>query len=270
MINIFCTNSINKEHRSAYLRTGYIALSNTEEPAKSNERDSKTKLYKLAGTTKLSSANLIEAKSFDTERKADIDNVVYFDGDYLFFDTSAVATNEAKDIEPTVIYYAGTKLKSDTNLPEIHSEYNHTHESTDALYYVVKNSSGELTKTQFIEKLGVPATCFAVTKDALLIGRGDSLSSSSYSSGGIVKTDLNDGIPANTLSSFTTNASIQLSNPYLIHTLLAVDPLKTELDNIIYSSIGFKSSGSAIAVSYNNIGLWAYYPDEGRGNWNKE
>ena len=58
------------------------------------------------------------------------------------------------------------------------------------------------------------------------------------------------------------------TSSYQILTLLAEDPDKKEMDNSIYATIDFRSSGSSIAVSFENIGLWAYYPK--RGNWNRE
>ena len=76
-----------------------------------------------------------------------------------------------------------------------------------------------------------------------------------------------NGIPTE-LTSFTSNASIQLSYSYQILTLLVTEPAKTESANTIYSSIAFKGSGASAGTSFDNIGLWAYYPE--RKNWNCE
>ena len=115
---------------------------------------------------------------------------------------------------------------------------------------------------------GTDISCLAVTSDSILIGRGD-FSNSLISKGGIAKTSLDsDGKPGNSLKSFSTNATSQLASVYQIYTLLVADPTKTELDASIYASMGFKGSGSSTSVSYDNIGLWSYYP--ARGNWNRE
>ena len=115
---------------------------------------------------------------------------------------------------------------------------------------------------------GTDISCLAATKDALLIGRGD-FSNSLISKGGIAKTSLDsDGKPGNSLESFSTNATSQLASVYQIYTLLVANPDQPELNASIYASMGFKGSGSSTSVSYDNIGLWSYYP--ARGNWNRE
>ena len=126
---------------------------------------------------------------------------------------------------------------------------------------------GNVTLGETTTSCGEIISSLAVTKDSILIGRGD-YSVATSNAGGIVKAKLTNGVPAQELASFGTNASIQLSYSYQILTLLTVDPEQTEEENIIYSSITFKGTGSSAGTSFDNIGLWAYYPD--RGNWNCE
>ena len=137
------------------------------------------------------------------------------------------------------------------------------------LYYSndTSNPKAEGKKTLALDA-GTDISCLAVTSDSILIGRGD-FSNSLISKGGIAKTSLDsDGKPGNSLESFSTNATSQLASVYQIYTLLVADPTKTELNASIYASMGFKGSGSSTSVSYDNIGLWSYYPT--RGNWNRE
>lgn len=136
------------------------------------------------------------------------------------------------------------------------------------LYYSnnTSNPKAEENKKLALDA-GTDISCLAVTSDSILIGRGD-FSNSLISKGGIAKTSLKDGIPGNSLESFSTNATSQLASVYQIYTLLVADPTKTELEASIYASMGFKGSGSSTSVSYDNIGLWSYYP--ARGNWNRE
>ena len=136
------------------------------------------------------------------------------------------------------------------------------------LYYSndTSNPKAEGKKTLALDA-GTDISCLAVTSDSLLIGRGD-FSNSLISKGGIAKTSLTNGVPGNSLESFSTNATSQLASVYQIYTLLVANPEQTELEASIYASMGFKGSGSSTSVSYDNIGLWSYYP--ARGNWNRE
>ena len=136
------------------------------------------------------------------------------------------------------------------------------------LYYSndTSNPKAEGKKTLALDA-GTDISCLAVTSDSLLIGRGD-FSNSLISKGGIAKTSLTNGVPGNSLESFSTNATSQLASVYQIYTLLVANPGQTELEASIYASMGFKGSGSSTSVSYDNIGLWSYYP--ARGNWNRE
>lgn len=137
------------------------------------------------------------------------------------------------------------------------------------LYYSnnTSNPKAEENKKLALDA-GTDISCLAVTSDSILIGRGD-FSNSLISKGGIAKTSLDsDGKPGNSLVSFSTNATSQLASVYQIYTLLVANPNETELEATIYASMGFKGSGSSTSVSYDNIGLWSYYP--ARGNWNRE
>ncbi len=92
--------------------------------------------------------------------------------------------------------------------------------------------------------------------------------SSGYSTyGGITRSELEDGVPTGT-TSFSTNASTQITSGYHVFALLNVDPSENETDSALYAAIGFAGSGSSTGVAYSSIGLWSYYPS--RGNWNRE
>ena len=211
--NIFCTNDVNNNKRSAYLRIG-------------------DKVYKLNGTT------FNESNPQDGNYNSAVSGGNSSD---IFFESTASVKNEK------YIYWGeGSKL------------------------YYSNNTS--FPKAEENKKLALDAgtdiSCLAVTSDSLLIGRGD-FSNSLISKGGIAKTSLDsDGKPGNSLESFSTNATSQLASVYQIYTLLVANPEQTELDASIYASMGFKGSGSSTSVSYDNIGLWSYYP--ARGNWNRE
>lgn len=205
--NIFCTNDVNNDNRSAYLRIG-------------------DNVYELNGNT-FNETNQTKEGNYNSV-------VSGGNSSAIFFESTASVKNG------NYIYWGeGSKL-----------------------YY----SKAEGKKTLALDA-GTDISCLAATKDALLIGRGD-FSNSLISKGGIAKTSLTNGVPGNSLESFSTNATSQLASVYQIYTLLVADPTKTELEASIYASMGFKGSGSSTSVSYDNIGLWSYYP--ARGNWNRE
>ena len=207
--NIFCTNDVDINNRSAYLRIG-------------------DKVYELSG------------KDFPTSEKTTGNFNSAVSGDIFFESTASVKNGN-------YIYWGeGSKLyySNDTSNPK-----------------------AEGKKTLALDA-GTDISCLAVTSDSILIGRGD-FSNSLISKGGIAKTSLDsDGKPGNSLESFSTNATSQLASVYQIYTLLVANPEQTELEASIYASMGFKGSGSSTSVSYDNIGLWSYYP--ARGNWNRE
>ena len=210
--NIFCTNDVENNNRSAYLRIG-------------------DKVYKLSGTT------FNESNQQDGNYNSAVSGGNSSD---IFFESTASVKNEK------YIYWGeGSKLYYSNN---------------------TSNPKAEGNKKLALDA-GTDISCLAVTSDALLIGRGD-FSNSLISKGGIAKTSLKDGVPGNSLESFSTNATSQLASVYQIYTLLVANPEQTELEASIYASMGFKGSGSSTSVSYDNIGLWSYYP--ARGNWNRE
>lgn len=210
--NIFCTNDVEYNNRSAYLRIG-------------------NKVYELNGKT-FNETNSTEGNY----------NSVVSGGNSsaIFFESTASVKNEK------YIYWGeGSKLYYSNN---------------------TSNPKAEENKKLALDA-GTDISCLAVTSDSLLIGRGD-FSNSLISKGGIAKTSLTNGVPGNSLESFSTNATSQLASVYQIYTLLVANPEQTELEASIYASMGFKGSGSSTSVSYDNIGLWSYYP--ARGNWNRE
>lgn len=212
--NIFCTNDVDNDNRSAYLRID-------------------NKVYKLNGKDFPETENVTTTGNY---------NSVVSGGNSsdIFFESTASVKNG------NYIYWGeGSKLyySNDTSNPK-----------------------AEGKKTLALDA-GTDISCLAVTSDSILIGRGD-FSNSLISKGGIAKTSLTNGVPGNSLESFSTNATSQLASVYQIYTLLVANPDQPELNASIYASMGFKGSGSSTSVSYDNIGLWSYYP--ARGNWNRE
>lgn len=230
--NAFCTNSVQRGHRRAFLRCGKQGSTNT--------------YYQLDGTTepKIEITGGLNVFPGETA-EANLNSAVYF-GDKCYFFNSIASTTDETTVDNAKHIYYGKGL---------------------SLMYCTTSKE----PTMAIANCSTPISCLAVCSDAILIGRGDYSDTIYYTTGGITKTSLNaDGVPGSSLLDFTTNAQIQLSEAYLILTLLNVDPSKPELESTFYASLGFAGSGSSTtaSVNYKNIGLWSYYPS--RGNWNCE
>lgn len=243
--SVFCTNSTNPEHRYAYIRYGSSSAY--------AEKYMDTKIYKLNGSSEPTevSATAYEL-SFDTSLTSNISSAVYYpkassntDG-VVFFNTIASITNETSTKEPTRMYFAYEE---------------------DVMYSDAENSS---TCVAAGADIGETVISMALNSDCIILGRGNlTATSSSSSNGGVEKLVLTNGIPSSTLGDFSdSNAQSQLLSTYFVTNLLSVDPEKAELDNTIYATLNFIGTGSSSSVSYNNIGLWAYYTE--RHNWNRE
>ena len=85
------------------------------------------------------------------------------------------------------------------------------------------------------------------------------------SAGGIGRMLLKNGVPTQ-LASFETNAAFQITSSYKVVSLLNATPDLPELGSNLYASINFASASN----SFDNIGLWSYYPERGLSGWNRE
>ncbi|MCR4743026.1 MAG: hypothetical protein K5866_09185 [Treponema sp.] len=243
--SVFCTNSTNPEHRYAYIRYGSSSAY--------AEDYQDVKIYKLNGSSEPSevSASAYEL-SVDSSLTSNICSAVYYPDassnseGVVFFNTIASITNETSSKAPTRMYFAYEE---------------------DVMYSDAEKSS---TCVATGADIGETVISMALNSDCIILGRGDlTATSSSSSNGGVEKLILNDGVPSSTLGDFSdSNAQSQLLSTYFVTNLLSVDPEKAELDNTMYATLNFIGTGSSSSVSYNSIGLWAYYTE--RHNWNRE
>ena len=230
---VFQTNAPMKAHRAAYI-SAY------------NDTDSKYHYYQLNGANALDKVEDIEI-TIDASSIIDpnssttpvVNSAVYFGGGVKFFTSTTATTNETYDDEATVYYY--------TN-------------SSSRLHY----SDGASTEGYIDGKYTIRS--LATCEDSILIGYGylgSNSTSSTVTYGGIDRALLNSGIPTG-LATFNTNAQFQITSSYIVLALLNATPDKTEEESSIYASITFAGTGS----SFDNKGLWSYYPS--RKNWNRE
>lgn len=228
----FSTNAPQKANRKAYFR---VANPDSKAAEKnlyyelSDKNVSKLTIPAIVGTT-------------DSADKTAVKGAAYFNGQVHFFTTSAITTNESKKKDATVIYWGNDRYinYAKDSIADIHSKHVDARNQVSAL---------------------------AFCEDTLLIGRGEINSQSTSSFGGIQKVDLEeDHTPKTELGTFTTNAQTQLLTSYMLSVLFNTNPADNELDSSLYAGLYF--IGSSISGSFNNEGLWSYYPS--RGNWNRE
>lgn len=229
---IFQTNTPLRENRHVYIRTG--------NPDADESDYQSVKYYELSD---LNAPAEISISVFDSDVSC-AKSAIVFNGEILFFNSNAVTTNETYSTEATRFYYADDSI----------------------LYYNTAPSEKAVAEAVDAES---PISALAYCTDAILIGCADYDSISTVSSGGgIYKTNLVSDIPGNTLNDFSTNAKFQIPSNYFITTLINATPERSELDSYLYASTVIFGSEASSSSSYDNVGLWSYYPD--RGNWNRE
>ncbi len=142
----------------------------------------------------------------------------------------------------------------------------------DTYYYAVGSNIYKKGEEKIFSASNKIST-LSVTSDYLIFTCGES--NASYANdGGIyhVKLDRINAAdaeyPLSGSDSFSTNASAVMTSSYEIRAFLVENPEAKEAETNMYSSLVFKSTGVSISVSFENIGLWAYYPVN--GNWNRE
>lgn len=197
-------------------------------------------IYELNGT----SAPTVKTVT-NKDNSGKTNSCVWYGGDILFFNSDVSTTNETSSKDPTVVYIADNLLlKYSTN----GTSY------SNAVY------------------AGQVITTLACCSDALIIGKGNFTTFASYFASndyGVSKVGLDgNGIPTTYLLPFATNIESVISSGYMVYTFINTDPSRAELASTLYASIGFMGTGTSTGVSYDDIGLWSYYPY--RASWNRE
>ena len=229
--DLFYTNSPKPAHRKAFLSV-------------TNSEANTTAYYELNGSAAptLNSSigtgsNFVKLSSEDKE----VSSAFYIGDDIYFSDSLVASTDETSSKNATQACLAGIDEKKD-------------------LYSFKGGSAAKLVT------VNNPISCLAFTADSVVIGEG-SYSANYSSNGGIERVLLDSsGNPQNVVAEFDNNAQYQFTSDYILLTLICADPSKNEADASLYASISYR--GSSSSASFENVGLWSYYPD--RGNWNRE
>ena len=232
--SFFYTNTPKQAHREAYLAV----------------KDSNNfKYFKLNGAADpVECTSSIEANKVQVyDKSTKINSAFYIGNELKFSDSLVVITNETKDDDATFACLAGMKSNYYT---------------TSDLYIFTAGALKE-------EKISAssPIASLAVTADSLIIGKG-SYGETYTSTGGLERVLITNNLPETEIKSFTNNAQYQITTSYIVLTLLCADPTKNEEEATLYASVSYRGTTTSSSASYNNIGLWSYYPS--RGNWNRE
>lgn len=291
--HLFGTNSVNPEHRVAFLRVGGGS------PYLGNSRNETYFLYKLNGgdfekVASITSENKENPDAGDfiySEFDLDTLSVVYFGGKYHFMNYLNAETNEGTTdsegnirSEPTYVYFGdfGDNLYY-FSVDSYNETYKKMFKYPRASY---RSEDGLESPAKFLSKNGETAgylenvsdsnvISIAVTSDSLLLGTGSNRSYNSGASNGSgavrIEIDQSTSKPTKT-GSFTTKADNVMRDPYIVRALLAVDPSKKETETSIYSSMDYIYTATSAGTNSTNRGLWAYYPkaDGSKGEWNRE
>lgn len=292
--HLFGTNSVNPEHRVAFLRVGGGS------PYLGNARNEKSVLYRLDGETINPEAEVSSDSSGSdsggycySEFDLDTLSVVYFGGKYHFMNYLNAETNEGTTDfngkirpEPTYVYFGdnGDNLYyfSVADFNSKSEDFKKMFKYPRAEYRLDKVKEFVTAPTNLLSKNGESSgylenvsdsnvISIAVTSDSLLLGTGSnrSYNSSASNGSGVVRIEIGQstGKPTKT-GSFTTKADNVMRDPYIVRALLAVDPSKKETETSIYSSMDYIYTATSAGTNSTNRGLWAYYPEKGK--WNRE
>lgn len=231
--NLFFTNAPKPSHRKVFLSVTNDA----------NE----TSYYTMNGANTPAAYSITNyAKLSDDSKKA---ASAFYIGETIYFtDSLAAGTNETAESNATIACIAGIKQNSNKKFD---------------LY----SFDGTNDPVNFVE-FAAPVSSLAFTANSLLIGKGNY--SETYTSNcGIDRVLLDeDGKPQNEIADFENNAKYQFTSSYIVMSLLNTDPSKTEAESILYATLSYRGSNNSSSASFNDVGLWSYYP--ARGNWNRE
>lgn len=234
-ITIFCTNSPNNSNRRrAYLRNGTnVYLLNPSGTSISGVGDIVD--FTNPNNVKKSSSN----PNYVNSAVAIDDNITWF------FSGLASGSNETDTQNANHVYWSDATVVDRGGIA-----YGST------VYYEGVNSgtgSGSVSTSY-------PAYSMAVNSDSIILG--------TYT-GGIYRLPLSAaGVPSSVKNIDDVDGADALGSPYIITTLLALHPDKSERANAIYAGVAFRGTEASIGASSNNVCLWAYYPS--RRNWNRE
>ncbi|MBR0487935.1 MAG: hypothetical protein IJJ70_09590 [Treponema sp.] len=174
-------------------------------------------------------------------------SVALLDGVYYFSDNYSMTSNETSDTDATCIYTGSSD--------SIKYLYTGTYDA-DADGYGWVSVDPDL------------GTIYSLSyaQDKILVGTSEGIKN-------IILNDTTDANlrkyePSNSTGTFSSNAASALSSYYQVWQTLVLDPSENLEESDLYASMDFEDSSSNTSATFQNVGMWAFYP--GRASWNRE
>ena len=171
-------------------------------------------------------------------------SVALLDGVYYFSDNYSMTSNETSDTDATCIYTG----------------------SSDSIEYLVSGAyDADATEHGWVTVDPDLGTIYSLSyaQDKILVGTSEGIKNIILND----TTDAND-IPSNSTGTFSSNAASALSSYYQVWQTLVLDPSENLEESDLYASMDFEDSSSNTSATFQNVGMWAFYP--GRASWNRE
>jgi hypothetical protein len=168
-------------------------------------------------------------------------SVALLDGVYYFSDNYSMTSNETSSTDATCIYTG----------------------SSDSIKYLYTGSSDWVSVDPDLGTI----YSLSYAQDKILVGTSEGIKNVILDA---TTTDasLRYYIPSNSTGTFSSNAASALSSYYQVWQTLVLDPSLALEESDLYASMDFEDSSSNTSATFQNVGMWAFYP--GRASWNRE
>lgn len=167
-------------------------------------------------------------------------SVALLDGVYYFSDNYSMTSNETISTDATCIYTG----------------------SSDSIKYLYTGSSDWVSVDPDLGTI----YSLSYAQDKILVGTSDGIKN-------VILNDETDASlrkyePSDSTGTFSSNAASALSSYYQVWQTLVLDPSLNLEESDLYASMDFEDSSSNTSATFQNVGMWAFYP--GRASWNRE
>ena len=229
---LYCTNSIQKAHRRAYLCLENSTIYKLEAGAAKQLKGTGS----ATGVLDYPSTNCVSCAWIETSFNTGAEDKVYFSS------YAAMITDETSTSEASVMCYGnGSDVYSIKN--DIENKFKDCSDPTQAALW---NKSISLSTIYAL----------AYTADHLVAGTKE----------GLLYATLENDVPKTKVT--LANTSSTLSSYYRVQNVIAADPAFSATAGDLYAPTIIYGSTTSTGANVKNVGLWSYYP--GRNKWNRE
>ena len=227
---LYCTNSIQKAHRRAYLCLENSTIYKLEAGAAKQLKGTGS----ATGVLDYPSTNCVSCAWFETSFNTGAEDKVYFSS------YAAMITDETSTSEASVMCYG----------------------NGSDVYHIRKDS--DPTQATNWKKTISLSTIYALayTADHLVAGTKEGLLYAKLE----YDEKLGYDVPKTKVT--LANTSSTLSSYYRVQNVIAADPTFSATAGDLYATTIIYGSTTSTGANVKNVGLWSYYP--GRNKWNRE